>query len=188
MPRLDVLLLYSPKALKLCCLGRSSDLSLFECLPIRLRTVARRKYSKILKDLQQRVCSGFAPDSHFHHSSPTESGEVKPKLRAKVAKTLDKKPVLVKNMCFFVSCLWLLPFPLEETVVPAWGNCRSHLGKLSSPLGETVVSACGNEHVLFSCFILRGGSVLLLSRYYIYVYPYILPKPAVLRNVLFPRE
>lgn len=166
MPRLDVLLLYSPKALKLCCLGRSSDLSLFECLPIRLRTVARRKYSKILKDLQQRVCSGFAPDSHFHHSSPTESGEVKPKLRAKVAKTLDKKPVLVKNMCFFVSCLWLL----------------------SSPLGETVVSACGNEHVLFSCFILRGGSALLLSRYYIYVYPYILPKPAVPRNVLFPRE
>ena len=67
MPRLDVLLLYSPKALKLCCLGRSSDLSLFECLPIRLRTVARRKYSKILKDLQQRVCSGFAPDSLFNH-------------------------------------------------------------------------------------------------------------------------
>ena len=64
----------------------------------------------------------------------------------------------------------------------------SRLRKPSFPLGETVVSACGNEHVLFSCFILRGGFALLLSRYYIYVYPYILPKPAVLRNVLFPHE
>ena len=159
MPRLDVLLLYSPKALKLCCLGRSSDLSLFECLPIRLRTVARRKYSKILKDLQQRVCSGFAPDSHFHHSSPTESGEVKPKLRAKVAKTLDKKPVLVKNMCFFVSCLWLLPFPLEETVVPAWGNRRSRLGKLQFLPAGTLVSACGNARSLPA-----GNCIVLVIR------------------------
>ncbi len=35
--------------------------------------------------------------------------------------------------------LWLLPFPLEGTVVPTWGNRRSHLRKSSFLLVETAV-------------------------------------------------
>ena len=44
--------------------------------------------------------------------------------------------------------LWLLPVPLEGTVVPTWGNRRSHLGKLSFLLGEIAVPACGNGRSL----------------------------------------
>ena len=40
--------------------------------------------------------------------------------------------------------LWLLPFPLEETGVPTWGNWRSHLGKPAFLTGGTVVPACGD--------------------------------------------
>lgn len=61
MPRLNVLLLYSPKALKLCCLGRSSDLSLFECLPIRRADSGLR----IFKDFGRTYSSGSVQDLHL---------------------------------------------------------------------------------------------------------------------------
>ena len=51
-----------PKAQKLYRLGRSSDLSFFECLPILfLRTVA----CGILKDIERTYSSGSVQDLHL---------------------------------------------------------------------------------------------------------------------------
>ena len=68
MPRLNVLLLYSPKALKLCCLGRSSDLSLFECLPIRRADSGLYLNNSLDENMLRIVCAHELGHDQLHRN------------------------------------------------------------------------------------------------------------------------
>lgn len=82
--------LISPKALKRSGLGRSSDLSFFECLPAPIRAVACR----VFKGLGRIYSSGSVQESHlipFSSHPPIESGEAWNRNRGKDKKTSEKR-------------------------------------------------------------------------------------------------
>ena len=101
-----------PKAQKLCRLGRSSDLSFFECLPILMCGQWLAEYSKILKGLTAaglfRTCTWFP----FHRVSLYGMEN------ANQNRHKDKK----KNDCFlfcfrFPLSLWLNWFRMNVSVI-----------------------------------------------------------------------